>query len=244
MVQDPYKVLGIQEGASQDEIKRAYRRKAKEYHPDLHSNDAVAQKKMGQVNEAYDMLMNPEKYAQRRQQQGYQQYQQSSYGGQQAYGQQGYGNQGGESWGGFYGFDFEDFFGGAENASGSTVQQESTDTYEMRHAVDAINSRQYAVAINQLSQVLSSRRNARWYYLSAVANHGAGNTMLALEHIQKAVQMEPNNPVYHRTLQQYRRAGQTYQQQGRGYGMDAMAMQRFCCHLCALNFFCRFCFCC
>ena len=243
MVQDPYKVLGIQEGASEDEIKRAYRRKAKEYHPDLHPGDKNFEKKMGEVNEAYDMLMNPEKYAQRKQQQqGYQQYQQGGYGGQQGYGQQGYGNQDNSgNWGGFYGFDFEDFFGGSGGATGGPIQQESGDTSEMRHAIDAINSRQYSVAIDKLNQVLSSKRNARWYYLSALANNGAGNTMLALEHIQRAVQMEPNHPVYQRTLQQYRRAGQTYQKRGQSYGMDAADMQKFCCHLCALNFLCRLC---
>ena len=69
MVTDPRKVLGVSETASQDEIKRAYRRKAKECHPDLHPNDPDAAKKMNELNEAYDMLMNPEKYANRQQQQ-------------------------------------------------------------------------------------------------------------------------------------------------------------------------------
>ena len=67
MVTDPRKVLGVSETASQDEIKRAYRRKAKECHPDLHPNDPDAAKKMNELNEAYDMLMNPEKYANRQQ---------------------------------------------------------------------------------------------------------------------------------------------------------------------------------
>ena len=57
MVTDPRKVLGVSETASQDEIKRAYRRKAKECHPDLHPNDPDAAKKMNELNEAYDMLM-------------------------------------------------------------------------------------------------------------------------------------------------------------------------------------------
>lgn len=250
MVQDPYKVLGISEGASQDEIKQAYRRKAKEYHPDLHPNDAVAAKKMGEVNEAYDMLMNPEKYAQRKQQQ--QGYQQGGYyyGGNQSYGQQrssgygqqGYGSQGGaESWGGFYGFDFDDFFGGAHRAT--PLQPEPNDSTDIRYAIDAINQRQYSQAINTLNRIVSTNRNARWYYISALANEGAGNTMMALEHMQRAAQMEPNNAVYVRKLQQMRQSGQTYQQRGQSYGMDAMDMQKFCCQLCAMNFFCRL-FCC
>ena len=84
MLDDPHAVLGISKDASQDEIKRAYRKKAKEYHPDLHPNDPVAAKKMNEVNEAYDMLTNPEKYAARRTQE---QQQRTAY--QQRYGQQG-----------------------------------------------------------------------------------------------------------------------------------------------------------
>ena len=90
MIDDPYKVLGVSQGAGQDEIKKAYRRLAKEYHPDLHPNDPAAARKMNEINEAYDMAMNPEKYAARRaqqqaqQQQAQQQRQYYGGGGQQS----------------------------------------------------------------------------------------------------------------------------------------------------------------
>ena len=61
MVQDPYRVLGIDKNATEEEIKKAYRKKAKECHPDLHPDDPDAQQKMNEVNEAYDMLKNPDK---------------------------------------------------------------------------------------------------------------------------------------------------------------------------------------
>ena len=46
MIDDPYRVLGVSPNATQDEIKKAYRKKAKEYHPDLHPNDPEANLKM------------------------------------------------------------------------------------------------------------------------------------------------------------------------------------------------------
>ena len=63
MARNPYEVLGISENATPEEIKSAYRKKAKECHPDLHPDDPNAQEKMNEVNAAYDILSNPEKYS-------------------------------------------------------------------------------------------------------------------------------------------------------------------------------------
>lgn len=106
MVNDPYSVLGVSRSATPEEIKKAYRKMARKYHPDMHPDDPEAAKKMNEINEAYDMLTNPEKYERERaRQQAQSQYQnqyQSQYGsGYGGYGQSGYRQNG---YGGSYGY--------------------------------------------------------------------------------------------------------------------------------------------
>lgn len=249
MIDDPYKVLGLSPGATQDEIKKAYRRKTKEYHPDTHPNDPNATKKMTEINEAYDMLMNPDKYASRRAQQqstnrqnGYSggyggSSQQGSYSGQQR-NSGNYQNAGG--WSSDFGFDFDDFFGfGSSYQTASTKPQtEPGDSPRIQQVVSAINSGAYQRALDLLFHVPSYERNARWYYLSSLANHGAGNSVQAVDHMQKASEMEPNNKIYQQLLRQFRQAERTYDDNGRGFHMGGFPLDKICLGLCMARLCC------
>ncbi|MEG0894889.1 MAG: molecular chaperone DnaJ [Oscillospiraceae bacterium] len=106
---DYYEVLGVNKGSSDDDIKKAYRKVAKQYHPDLNPGDKEAEKKFKEANEAYEVLSNSEKKAR---------YDQFGHAGVDPnYGAGGAGGFGG--FGGAGGFDFGDisdifegFFGG------------------------------------------------------------------------------------------------------------------------------------
>lgn len=94
--QDYYDILGVKREASQEEIKKAYRRLARKFHPDLNPGDKNAEKKFKEINEAYEVLSDKKKRAE------YDQFGKTSFDGRQGF--EGFSSQG---------FDFN--FGGAED---------------------------------------------------------------------------------------------------------------------------------
>ena len=217
MIDDPYKVLGVSRDASDEEIKRAYRRLAKKYHPDLNPGDAEAARKMQEVNAAYEQIKDPDKAAQ------------NPSGGYNPYGSGGY----------------NPFGSGGYDPFGSSYRQSSGPSYQ-QSAAQYIRFGRYREALNTLEA--ASERDAQWYYLSALANDGLGNQVTALEHIRRAVSMEPDNPEYLRVLDAMESGGTAYRQRTgdfRGFTMGATPCSSLClCYL--LQLFCcrgRF-FCC
>ena len=110
---DYYEVLGVSKTASEDEIKKAFRKLARKYHPDMNrENPKEAEEKFKEANEAYEILSNAERRAQ------YDQFGHAAFDGSAGGGQGGFGGFGGFSGGGF-GDIFDMFFGGQGGFGGS-----------------------------------------------------------------------------------------------------------------------------
>ena len=143
-------------------------------------------------------------------------------------------SQQGSSGGYSYGYGYGDPFGGYRQQS---YGGQTEDQYQQA-AYNYIRFGRYREALNTLGS--SQKRDARWYYLSALANDGLGNQVTALEHIRRAVSMEPDNPEYLRVLDQMENGGAAYRQTAgsfRGFTMGADPCMNLC--LCWLfNLFC------
>ena len=209
-MRDPYEVLGIQRGASDEEIKKAYRAKCKRWHPDLNPNDPTAEEHFKEVQAAYDAITKGETGPQ--------------MGG-------GYGG----AFDGFDPFGFGFGFNGYSQQSGASYS--GSDSPEMQAARNFVVNGRYAEARRVLDGMTA--RNARWYYLSSLANQGLGNSIDALQDARRAVQLDPNNTEYRMHLQRLQNPGRTYRTQTT-YAQPGGIM-RWCWSMILLNLLCNCC---
>lgn len=164
---DYYKVLELDKNASKADIKKAYRKLARKYHPDLNPNDTAAQKKFQQINEAHEVLIDPEKrkkydeygkdwqhaeeFEKARSQQK-QQYQRTSGFGRNSGGFEGAGFGGAEFGGGDFSDFFESMFGGGRGrASGGRTSQFSGQDYNAElqlNLTDVYRTQKQTLTIN------------------------------------------------------------------------------------------------
>ncbi|MDR6487364.1 curved DNA-binding protein [Chryseobacterium vietnamense] len=142
---DYYKILGVDKNATQDDIKKAYRKQARKYHPDLNPGDKEAEKKFKELNEANEVLSNPEnrskydKYGENwkhgeeyeKAQQQQRQYQQQSYNG----GYSGADFGGGEDFSDF----FQDMFGGAAGGFGRSSRGRASGKFKGQDITAELN---------------------------------------------------------------------------------------------------------
>ncbi|MDO4621166.1 MAG: DnaJ domain-containing protein [Lachnospiraceae bacterium] len=238
MIADPYKILGIGENCTDDELKKAYRAMSKKWHPDANpNNQAVAEEKFKEVQEAYRQIVDARARGT------------SAYGSSSGYGpgsSYGYNSSSaGRDYREYngYGNMYEDFFNQWANYSNQRRQENANEPNEMVAARNYINAGHYREAMTALGQMAESARTARWYYYAAMASQGMGNNVGAMNYAKRAADMEPDNMEYRRLLQNLQNGGTWYQNRGETYGgfTQMSSGTSWCLSMLALNLFCNCC---
>ena len=212
-MRNPYQVLGVTETASMDEVKKAYRKLSRMYHPDANVNNPnkdQAEAKFKEIQAAYQQIVDEKEHGGSR----------TSYS---------YGT------GGFYGQ------GSYQQSGQGNYGQQSQESTLMQAAGNYLRNGYFREALNVLGNVPESERNAKWYFYSAQANSGINNNITALEHAQRAVQLEPNNYVYQNLLRSLQSGESWYNERGTVYGRPVGGFGSFCCECLMINLLCNCC---
>ncbi|ASS50479.1 MAG: molecular chaperone DnaJ [Candidatus Fluviicola riflensis] len=189
---DYYGILGLAKSATQDEIKKAYRKLARKHHPDLNPNNKEAEKKFKEINEAHEVLSNPENrkkydqygkdwkhadaYEEARKQQGQSQSRQSS--GQRT--------QAGQEYSGDFSDFFESMFGGAGRQSGQTRFRGQDIQAELHlKLTDVYKTQQQTLTVNG--------KNIRLTFPAGIEN---GQTIKIAGHGVPGINGGPNGDLY------------------------------------------------
>ena len=245
MPNDPFAVLGVSSSATEDEIKSAYRKLAKKYHPDLNPGDKVAEEKMREINDAYTRALQIKKTGR---DPSANPYGSGGYGSASGsygsygnpYGQSGrYSGQNGQNGNPFggYGFEFDPFsafFGGAQSQQQTRYRTRSYANPELQTAENHVLSNRYNEAISLLNRI--PNHDADWHALYAKADLGLGNRISALDHARAAVRMAPGDADYQALLNTIEAGRQTYRQtQSKGYDFRSAICANPCLTCCAAN---------
>lgn len=189
-IRNPYEILGVSRNASKDEVKKAYRELAKKYHPDVHSDNPLAdlaEEKFKEVQAAYDMIMN----------------EQESRAGfnNRGNGSSSYSNNSGHN-----------------NNSGYNSSNGSSGGFNYTQIRTLIARNDLRTARRALDSV--TLKNAEWYFLSGLIYSRFGNLGLALKDMGTALEMDPGNAEYVNAYYALQNQSQRYQSGYRQYNSN------------------------